>query len=125
MSVIGDSTFIHSGITGIVEMVYNPPKTGHTVVILDNGTTAMTGLQEHPGTGRKLDHRKTNRVVIEDICRGAGVKNVQVFILPGEADKFRDELKKALASNALSVLIARQLCILAAPRARKLEQAQE
>ena len=51
VSVIGDSTFVHSGITGLVEMVYNPPPTGHVVLILDNGTTAMTGLQEHPGTG--------------------------------------------------------------------------
>ena len=54
VSVIGDSTFVHSGITGLVEMVYNPPPTGHVVLILDNGTTAMTGLQEHPGTGRTL-----------------------------------------------------------------------
>jgi len=49
VSVIGDSTFIHSGITGLVEMVYNPPPTGHVVLVLDNGTTAMTGKQEHPG----------------------------------------------------------------------------
>ena len=48
VSVIGDSTFVHSGITGLVEMVYNPPPTGHVVLILDNGTTAMTGQQEHP-----------------------------------------------------------------------------
>ena len=54
VSVIGDSTFIHGGITGLVEMVYNPPPTGHVVLILDNGTTAMTGLQEHPGTGRHV-----------------------------------------------------------------------
>ena len=52
VSVIGDSTFVHSGITGLVEMVYNPPPGGHVLIILDNGTTAMTGLQEHPGTGR-------------------------------------------------------------------------
>jgi indolepyruvate ferredoxin oxidoreductase, alpha subunit len=51
VSVIGDSTFVHSGLTGIAEMVYNPPPTGHLVLILDNGTTAMTGQQEHPGTG--------------------------------------------------------------------------
>ncbi len=54
VSVIGDSTFVHSGIPGLVEMVYNPPPGGHVVLILDNGTTAMTGLQEHPGTGRTL-----------------------------------------------------------------------
>ena len=58
VSVIGDSTFVHSGITGLVEMVYNPPPTGHVVMILDNGTTAMTGMQEHPGTGRTLDHER-------------------------------------------------------------------
>jgi indolepyruvate ferredoxin oxidoreductase, alpha subunit len=61
VSVIGDSTFVHSGITGLVEMVYNPPPTGHVVLILDNGTTAMTGMQEHPGTGRTLDHQHTGK----------------------------------------------------------------
>ena len=51
VSVIGDSTFVHSGITGLVEMAYNRPSTGHVVLLLDNSTTAMTGLQEHAGTG--------------------------------------------------------------------------
>ena len=69
VSVLGDSTFIHSGITGLVEMVYNPPATGHVVLILDNGTTAMTGMQEHPGTGRTLDHAKTGKVIFEDLAR--------------------------------------------------------
>ncbi len=124
VSVIGDSTFLHSGITGIVEMVYNPPATGHVVIILDNGTTAMTGLQEHPGTGKTLDHRQTNRVIIEDICKGVGAQNVQVFNLPGAAGKLKDELQKALASNALSVFIARQACLLTAHRDRKLARTQ-
>ena len=61
VSVIGDSTFVHSGITGLVEMVYNPPASGHVVLILDNGTTAMTGMQEHPGTGRTLAHAEPAR----------------------------------------------------------------
>src|SRR5512140_193856 len=68
VSVIGDSTFVHSGITGLVEMVYNPPATGHILIILDNGTTAMTGLQEHPGTGRRLDHEATTRLSIEGLA---------------------------------------------------------
>jgi indolepyruvate ferredoxin oxidoreductase alpha subunit len=63
VSVIGDSTFVHSGITGLVEMIYNPPPSGHVLLILDNGTTAMTGMQEHAGTGRTLDHAKTGKVV--------------------------------------------------------------
>ena len=76
VSTIGDSTFIHSGITGLVEMVYNPPKTGHVVIILDNGTTAMTGFQEHPGTGRTLDHQTTGKVIIEDLVRSLGITKV-------------------------------------------------
>ena len=76
VSVIGDSTFVHSGITGLVEMVYNPPATGHVLLILDNGTTAMTGLQEHPGTGRTLDHAKTGKVIFEDLARALGMRNV-------------------------------------------------
>ena len=76
VSVIGDSTFVHSGITGLVEMVYNPPASGHVVVILDNGTTAMTGLQEHPGTGRTLAHAKTGKVVFEELARTLGIQNV-------------------------------------------------
>ena len=78
VSVIGDTTFVHSGITGLVEMVYNPPPTGHVVLILDNGTTAMTGLQEHPGTGRTLDHEPTGQVVFEDLARALGIQNVHV-----------------------------------------------
>jgi TPP-dependent indolepyruvate ferredoxin oxidoreductase alpha subunit len=55
ISVIGDSTFVHSGLTGLAEMFCNPPPAVHVVLILDNGTTAMTGQQEHPGIGRLLE----------------------------------------------------------------------
>ena len=72
VSVIGDSTFVHSGITGLVEMVYNPPPTGHVVIILDNGTTAMTGLQEHPGTGRTLGPRADRQGGLRGPGQGAG-----------------------------------------------------
>jgi indolepyruvate ferredoxin oxidoreductase, alpha subunit len=122
VSVIGDSTFIHSGITGIVDMVYNPPKTGHVVMILDNGTTAMTGLQEHPGTGRTLDHHATNQVVMEDLCKAIGVKNVYL-INPMKSDEMRSLLKECLEKNELSVIIARRPCILAAPKITQYEKA--
>ena len=69
VSVIGDSTFVHSGISGLVEMIYNPPSDGHVLIILDHATTAMTGHQEHPGTGRKLNHEPTGRVVLEELAR--------------------------------------------------------
>ncbi|MBN1393933.1 MAG: 2-oxoacid:acceptor oxidoreductase family protein [Pirellulales bacterium] len=125
VSVIGDSTFIHGGITGLVEMVYNPPKTGHVLLILDNGTTAMTGLQEHPGTGRTLGHQPTGKLVFEDLARAVGVKNVHVFDPSTEAEQFERTLREALASNELSVFIARRPCILAAGKIKQREKEQQ
>jgi indolepyruvate ferredoxin oxidoreductase alpha subunit len=122
VSVIGDSTFMHSGVTGLIEMVYNPPATGHVLVILDNGTTAMTGQQEHPATGRRLDHEPTNRVKIEDLARAIGVQNVDVIDAGADPDAFERLLVQRLASNDLSVIIARKPCILAAGNIRKYEQ---
>jgi indolepyruvate ferredoxin oxidoreductase, alpha subunit len=123
VSVIGDSTFVHSGITGIVEMVYNPPPTGHVVLILDNGTTAMTGRQEHPGTGRTLDHRGTGRVSFEDLVRALGVRNVLVLDPMADVDGFRAALAAALASGEPGVIIARRPCILAVGDIRAYERA--
>lgn len=114
VSVIGDSTFMHSGMTGIAEMVYNPPATGHVVMILDNSTTAMTGLQEHPGTGRSLNHQPAPRISIEKIVSAMGVQRVLVI----DPFKDRDELEKALAESLevdeLTVIITRRPCLLAA-----------
>jgi len=114
VSVIGDSTFVHSGITGMVEMVYNPPPTGHVLIILDNGTTAMTGLQEHPGTGRRLNHEATGKVSFEELARSLGIKNVKVFDPILEADAIADIVREALAKDELSLLIGRRPCLLAA-----------
>ena len=120
ISVIGDSTFVHSGLTGIAEMVYNPPETGHIVVILDNGTTAMTGMQEHPGTGRTLDHEPTNKLSFERILEAMGVPNVSVAENPPD---FESALKEALDRNELSVIIMRRTCRLAEPKIQLYEKA--
>ena len=122
VSIIGDSTFVHSGISGLVEMVYNPPRDGHVLIILDNATTAMTGHQEHPGTGRKLDHEKTNKLVIEDLARSLGIKRVHVVEPHVGAGDFDRVLDECLASRELCVIIARRPCILIAKRLRELEQ---
>jgi indolepyruvate ferredoxin oxidoreductase alpha subunit len=114
VSTLGDSTFIHSGITGLVEMVYNPPKTGHVVIILDNGTTAMTGLQEHPGTGRTLAHQPTGKVVIEDLVRSLGISSVHVTDPTINPAAFQDLVAASLMSDALTVIVARRNCLLAA-----------
>ncbi|CRI64287.1 Indolepyruvate ferredoxin oxidoreductase, subunit IorA [Thiocapsa sp. KS1] len=123
VSVIGDSTFVHSGLTGIAEMVYNPPATGHLVMILDNGTTAMTGLQEHPGTGRLLDHSTTNKLSFEGIARAMGVQNVQVVETTDKSLSLKDLIAELLAKPETSLLITRQPCVLAAPKIRFYDKA--
>ena len=122
VSVIGDSTFVHSGISGLVEMVYNPPPNGHVLIILDNSTTAMTGHQEHPGTGRTLDHEPTGKVVLEDLARSVGIRRVHVIeprIGTGEFDRL---LTECLESNELAVIIARRPCILIAKQLKQYEE---
>ena len=112
VSVIGDSTFVHSGITGIVEMVYNRPATGHLVFILDNSTTAMTGLQENPATGRHLNMSSTHQLDLEALCKSIGVDHVDVIDPTAHHAEFMELVKERLASNDVSVIIARRPCIL-------------
>jgi indolepyruvate ferredoxin oxidoreductase alpha subunit len=122
VSVIGDSTFIHSGIPGLVEMVYNPPPGGHVLVILDNLTTAMTGHQEHPATGRTLSHEPTHRVSLEGLARAVGVKRVHVVEPRTGSDDFERVLDECLASGELAVIIARRPCLLIVKRLKEYER---
>jgi indolepyruvate ferredoxin oxidoreductase alpha subunit len=122
VSVIGDSTFVHSGISGLVEMAYNPPPNGHVVIILDNGTTAMTGHQEHPGTGRNLRHEPAGKIVLEDIARACGIRRVQVIEPRAGSDSFERALAEALNSRQPAVIIARRPCILIAKELKEYEQ---
>ncbi len=125
VSVLGDSTFVHSGITGLVEMVYNPPPSGHVLIILDNGTTAMTGMQEHPGTGRTLSHAQTGKVIFEDLARSVGVRNVHVIDPVQEPEKFQQLIQECLDLPELSVVIARRDCLLAVRAIREYERCNE
>ncbi len=123
VSVIGDSTFMHSGLTGLLQMVYNLPDTGHVVVVVDNSTTAMTGQQEHPGTGRKLDHvTPAHKVSIEKVAEAIGVKNVAVFNPVREGEKFKQYLREKLETNDSTVIVLRQPCLLAAANLAKLKR---
>jgi indolepyruvate ferredoxin oxidoreductase alpha subunit len=123
--VIGDSTFIHSGITGLVEMVYNPPPEGHVVIILDNGTTAMTGMQEHPGTGRSLDHQRAGRVIIEDLVRALGIPQVHVVDPTVDPAEFQKLVAGCLAARELAVIVARRTCLLATGKIKQMEKCLE
>jgi indolepyruvate ferredoxin oxidoreductase alpha subunit len=123
VSIIGDSTFVHTGVNGLIEMIYNPPATGHVLIVLDNGTTAMTGQQEHPGTGRTLDHGATGKLSIEGLARALGVANVDVVDPIQDPGGFEKLLVDRLGRRELSVIVARRPCILAAADIRKYEKA--
>ncbi len=123
VSVIGDSTFVHSGITGLVEMMYNRPPTGHVILILDNGTTAMTGLQEHPATGRLLDHQPAHQLNMEGLAVSMGIERVFVLNPRKEADRLEELVAESLAVGVPTVIIAREPCILSAKKHHDLKQA--
>ncbi len=109
VGVIGDSTFFHSGITGLIDIVYN--KGTSTIIILDNSTTAMTGHQEHPGTGKTLMGKSTKHLLIEDIAGACGVENVYV-IDPYKLKETTDVIKREVKRREPSVIIARRPCAL-------------
>ncbi len=107
VGVVGDSTFIHSGITGLINAVYN--RTKGVLIILDNSITAMTGGQEHPGTGFTLKGEPTKALDIEAVCLACGADNVDV-VNPYQHQAFMDLILKRLDENALTVIIARAPC---------------
>jgi Pyruvate/2-oxoacid:ferredoxin oxidoreductase gamma subunit len=123
VSVIGDSTFVHSGLTGIAEMVYNPPPTGHVVIILDNSITAMTGMQENPATGRNLKHEVTYKMSLEDVVKAMGVPNVHVIDHVAHPEELNAMLDKAEAEGGLWCIIVRRPCLIAAPKIRQYDAA--
>ncbi len=109
VSVIGDSTFIHSGITGLVDIVYN--KGANTVIILDNSITGMTGHQDNPTTGYTIRGEETRAVDLLALCRAVGVNNV-VVADPFELDKFEKIVKEETEREEPSVIIAQRPCAL-------------
>jgi len=109
VAVIGDSTFLHTGINGLIDMVYN--NSPATVIILDNRITAMTGRQENPASGYTLQSDPTYSVDLEALCRSVGVRHVQV-IDPYELDHTRATIKAAMERPETSVIITRRPCVL-------------
>jgi indolepyruvate ferredoxin oxidoreductase alpha subunit len=107
VGVIGDSTFVHSGITGLINAVYN--RTKGVILILDNSTTAMTGGQNHPATGKTITDQPTKQLILEDLCRSCGVDNVDV-VLPYNFAGLDSIIRQRLADDALSVIIVRAPC---------------
>lgn len=109
VAVIGDSTFVHSGITPLIDIVYNQGNT--TVMILDNSTTAMTGHQEHPATGLTIKNEPTAKLDLEALVKAVGIKNVRI-IDPLKLDELGKILDEELNRPESSVIIARRPCAL-------------
>ena len=108
-AVIGDSTFYHSGITGLTNLAYNHGVA--LVVILDNSTTAMTGAQDHPGTGVTIGGEQTIRLDLEKLVKALGIEWVKT-VDPYDVKKTRKTIKAALAHDGPSVIISKAPCVL-------------
>ncbi|HSO20639.1 MAG TPA: thiamine pyrophosphate-dependent enzyme, partial [Desulfosarcina sp.] len=109
VAVIGDSTFLHTGVNGLMDMVYN--QSPATVIILDNSTTGMTGRQDHPSSGFTLSGQKTYQVDLEALCRSLGVKHVRT-VDPYLMDETRQVISEEMARPETSVVITRRPCVL-------------
>ncbi len=109
VAVIGDSTFIHSGITGLINSVYNQDSS--TVVILDNRITAMTGQQPNPASGSTLMGEPANSINFEELCRAIGVKHVRT-VNPQDMKATYEVLKEEIERDEPSVVITRYPCVL-------------
>lgn len=109
VAVIGDSTFMHSGMAGVVNIAYN--KGISTVLVLDNAITGMTGHQQNPTTGMTLKQQPTVAIKIEDVCRASGIERVRV-VDPQDMQAVETALREELAVDAPSVIIVRRPCML-------------
>ncbi len=109
VAVIGDSTFMHTGVNSLMNMVYN--KATGTVVILDNSTTGMTGHQDHAATGKTLMGEPTNAIDIVALCKAMGINHINV-VDAFDTAKLTEVLKEETAREELSVIITKAPCVL-------------
>ena len=109
VAVIGDSTFIHSGVTGLINIAYNGSPS--TIIILDNSITGMTGHQQNPTTGYNIKGDPAGKVDLESLCRAVGINSVRV-VDPYNLKECDEVLKEELAKDEPSVIISRRPCVL-------------
>ncbi len=109
VAVIGDSTFAHSGVTGLMNIVYN--KGISTVIIADNSITGMTGHQQNPTTGKTLKEEDTHALDLVKLCEALGVRDIKV-IDPNNLQEMSDGIKDSLSRKEPSVIISKRPCVL-------------
>ena len=110
VGIVGDSTFFHSGMTGLLDIAYNKGKS--TIIVLDNRTTAMTGHQDNPGTGKTITGEETKMVSIAEVAKAMGIPNV-VEVMPRHINETIAVLKQALASDEPWLIVSKTPCPLA------------
>ena len=109
VAVLGDSTFMHSGMTGLANIAYN--QSNSTVIILDNSTTGMTGHQQNPTTGKNLRGEPAGKIDLETLCRALGIRRVRV-VDPYDLKATEQVVTEELAADEPSVIITRRPCVL-------------
>ena len=109
VAVLGDSTFMHSGMTGLANIAYN--QSNSTVIILDNSTTGMTGHQQNPTTGKNLRGDPAGKIDLETLCRAMGIRRVRV-VDPYDLKATEEVVTEELAAPEPSVIITRRPCVL-------------
>jgi len=115
VAVIGDSTFVHAGIPGLIDAVYN--STAATICILDNSTTAMTGGQDHPASGKTLSGQDAPKLDLAALARAIGVEDV-LLVDPYNLTAVENALKYTVQTEKPSVVIASRPCVLIDRRAK-------
>ena len=116
VATIGDSTFLHTGINSLINMVYN--KASGTVIILDNRTTGMTGHQDHAATGKTLKGEPTHEIDLKELCLSIGVP--RVFVIDAfDTKALEASIRESVEGDTLTVIIAKSPCVLLKGQAPK------
>lgn len=111
LAILGDSTFFHTGVPGLINAVYN--QNDMLIIILDNRSTSMTGFQDNPGTGMKIGEEPGTRVILEDLVKGCGVPEKNIWVEDSNnINKMIEKLQEAIEANGVRVFISRHICSL-------------
>lgn len=116
ISIIGDGTFFHAGIPGLINAVYN--KSNPLIIVLDNRITAMTGHQQNPGMGKTLTGEDVDEIEIADVASSCGVKNIKVLD-PLNMKELESTLKEFLQKDEVSLIICKRICALLESRLKR------
>jgi indolepyruvate ferredoxin oxidoreductase alpha subunit len=118
VAVIGDSTFAHSGVTGLINAAYN--KRHSVIIVLDNGTTAMTGMQPNPLSGERINREQTVRLDYVKLAQAVGIPEQNIHLVDAYARRELEQtISAALEKRELSLVVAQGQCVILKKKAKK------